>query len=131
MPPRRIQGVVLSPGNIRAVCSARVVLVDVSRAKLGLPVQPGVRVYVTPPRVRIEDIECGRVNFVHAETGIQIRERRDRGSYPGRRERSIGANVRPVVSVEDRKLILVGVTKENISDDMWGETVDDLVKEIA
>jgi hypothetical protein len=38
MPPRRIQGVVLSPGNIRAVCGARAVLVDVSRAKFGLPV---------------------------------------------------------------------------------------------
>jgi hypothetical protein len=78
MPPRRIQRVIRAPGNIRAVCSTRAVLVDIRGAELGLPVQAGERVYVTPPpasmwsvisvhsalevayysRVRIEDVEC-------------------------------------------------------------------------
>jgi hypothetical protein len=146
MPPRRIQRVIRAPGNIRAVCSTRAILVDIRGAKLGLPVQAGERVYVTPPPVSMWSVisvhsalelayythvcasrmsnvyegsdpkinvriigatmtlTYGRVNFVHTKTGIQICERCDRWSYPGRRERCNSANVRRIVGVENLHL---------------------------
>jgi hypothetical protein len=57
----------------------------------------------------------GRVNFVHAETRIQIRQGRDRRTHPGRCERRSGADVRRIVGVEDlrfgqgtRRLVMSG-----------------------
>ena len=54
---------------------------------------------------RINGGTYGRVNFVHAETRIQIRQGRDRWTYPGRRERRAGANVRRIVGVENLELL--------------------------
>jgi hypothetical protein len=54
---------------------------------------------------KIDGSTYGRVNFVHAETRIQVRERRDGGSHPGRRERCTGTNVRSVVGVEYLHLV--------------------------
>jgi hypothetical protein len=59
MPPRRIERLVHTPGDIRAVRSARAVLVDICGAKLGLPVQPGIRAHVAPPPVLHEVIRFG------------------------------------------------------------------------
>jgi len=54
--------------------------------------------------LRIIGTTYGRVNFVHTKTGIQICERCDRWSYPGRRERCNSANVRRIVGVENLHL---------------------------
>jgi len=56
MPPRRIQRLVRAPGDIRAVRSTRAVLVDIRRAKLGLPVQSGISAHIAPPPVSREVI---------------------------------------------------------------------------
>jgi hypothetical protein len=74
----------------------------------------------------------GRVDFVHPEARVQIREWRNRRSYPGRRKCCLSTNVRRVVGVENlrlpsiskhrngdetmanRKLILMGMAPEYI-----------------
>jgi len=66
MPPRRIQRLVRAPGDIRAVRSTRTVLVDIRRAKRGLPVQSGIRAHIAPPPVSREVIR-----FAHNTTACQ------------------------------------------------------------
>ena len=56
MPPRRIERLVRAPGDIRAVRGTRAVLIDICGAKLGLPVQPGIRAHIAPPPVSHEVI---------------------------------------------------------------------------
>ena len=51
MPPRRIQWVVQTPADTRAVGITRTVLVEIRRTILGLCIQVRIRVYITPPPV--------------------------------------------------------------------------------
>ena len=75
MPPCRIQWVVRTPVDTRAVGITRTVLIEIRRTKLGLRIQAGRCVYITPPpvtravihpwinvvcnlRMSIEDFKC-------------------------------------------------------------------------
>ena len=51
MPPCRIQWVIRFPVDTQAVCITRTVLVAKRRTKLGLLIQVGIFVYITPPPV--------------------------------------------------------------------------------
>ena len=51
MPPSRIQWVIQTPVDTRAVGITRTVLVEIRRTKLGLRIQVGICVDITPPPV--------------------------------------------------------------------------------
>ena len=76
------------------------------------------RLHIGDEGPRVDDVEATRVDFVQAEAGVQVRQRRDRGPDPGG-----GVGVRDVrrggvVGVVDQDLVFVRVAEEDVGDDV-------------
>lgn len=89
------------------------------------------RIHVREESVCFHDIEGIRVDLVHAEAGVDVRERRDRGANPAGRESMGEVLDRAVEGVVDHELVFVGVAEEDIGDDMRGIAGDDLIEVVG
>lgn len=69
-----------------------------------------------------------RIDLVHTEPGVDVRERRDRGTNPAGREGMGGVSDRAVEGVVDHELVFVGVAEEYVGDDVRGIASNNLVE---
>ena len=100
VPPRCVERVARAPGDVRPIDSARRVLEGVCRAEGDLVVERGEGVHVCEPGVGVEDVERVRVDFVHPEARVEVRERGDGGTDPGDGFCIRSGLVRAVIRVE-------------------------------
>jgi hypothetical protein len=89
------------------------------------------RIHVREESVCFHDIEGIRVDLVHAEAGVDVGERRDRGANPAGHEGMSGVLDRAIEGIVDHELVFVSVAEEDIGDDVRGVTGDDLVEVVG
>lgn len=128
MPERRVERSGCGPVGLRAVDVARGVLVFVGRT-CSVQARKGRDVGVVC--VGFVDIEVARVDFVEAEPGIQVGERCDARPDPAGCEGVTCGLDGAVVGVVYHELVLVGVAKEDVCDDMRGVSLNDLIEQIG
>ncbi len=81
--------------------------------------------------VTVHDLERSSVNLVIPPPSIEIRKRSDRLSDPCGSNRSLGRLDSRVVLVVQSEVVGVFMSKEDVGDDVRGETIDDLVEEVG
>jgi len=128
VPKRRIKRRVRRPAHRRRVRRARGVLIAVRRPGGG---QSREGRHVCVEGVRIINVEVTRIDFVHAEPRVEVRERGDAGADPSGGEGVGGVAHGAVVGVVEEELVLVGVAEEDPRDDVGREALDDLVEEVG
>ena len=89
------------------------------------------RTHVREKSVCLHNIEGIRVDLVHAEAGVDIRERRDRGANPAGHEGMGRVLDRAVEGVVDHELVFVSVAEEDVGDDVRGIAGDDLIEVVG
>lgn len=95
----------------------------------GVELREGVHVRVIG--VCFQDLEGVGIDFVHAEARVDIGERGDAGTNPAGSEGMCGVLHRAVEGVVDHEFIFVGVTEENIRNDVWRVASDNLVEVVG
>ena len=86
---------------------------------------------VRVPGVRVVNVGISDVDFVHAETGIEICERNYGWANPAWSLSGRGVLDRCVVCIVNHQLVFVGVSEEYVGYDVRRVAIHDLVKEIA
>ena len=86
------------------------------------------RVHVRVEGVGVHDVEGARVDLVHAEARVEVRERRHRRPDPAGRERVRRVLHRAVERVVDHELVFMRVAEEDVGDDVGRVAGDDLVE---
>ena len=126
VPPRSAQGNIVSNRDIGAISLAsRVLKVPVRGGASSIPF--GSLLQVSNVRFRVEHIPALGVDLVDTESRVDVRVRSDRGSNPSSGNGALSGF--GTGSIVEGKLVVVGVTKELLSNDVGRVTLNDLVVE--
>ncbi len=115
MPVLSIQRTRCRPADIISVTSRILEFVDWA---FGSTVKFGEAVDVGIPGVGFINFERASIDFVHAETAVEVGKGRDAGADPAR-GLSVGRSASgAVIGVIDHNLVFMGVTEEDVGNNM-------------
>lgn len=81
--------------------------------------------------VGLVDIEAACVDLVQAVAGVEVSQRSHGGTNPSRGQGIGGILDGTVVGIVDHKLVLMRMAKEDVGNNVWAVTIDNLVKEVG
>lgn len=126
VPPASAQRLVGGDGDVSAIgFSCAVLKVPVRRRACRIPCR-GL-VHIGNVSLRVEHVPALGVDLVNTETRVNVGVRGDGGSDPGSRDGVLG--ILGTGSIGDSKLVVMGVSKELLSNNVGGIALNNLVVE--
>lgn len=128
VPPRSAQRLGRVNGHVGTVgLTGRVLEVPVWGGVVLVPL--GSLAQIGDISQRVVDVPGLGVDLVHAETGVQVSVRSDGGSDPGGGDGVLGRL--GARAIEERELVVMGVTEELLGNDVGRVALDDLVVQMG
>lgn len=130
VPPGSVERSSCGPGDVGAVRFSGGVFVLVGGTDFDLSIESSVIGDIGVPSMRFHDLERTGVDLVHSESGVEVGERRERGTDPVGGERRSSGFDGSIVRVSDEKSIFVSMSVESSDNYVRTISLNNFIQEI-